>query len=54
MICELWNVPDVKHVVSISIKRGDIPIASISDYHPAQADVDQITVEGDVNGTTGR
>jgi len=53
MICELWNVPDVKHVVSIGITRGEQRIASISDYHPPQADVDQITVEGNVTGTTG-
>jgi len=53
MICELWNVPDVIHVVSIGITRGEQRIASISDYHAAQADVDQITVEGNVTGTTG-
>ena len=54
MRCELGDVPDVKHVVGIVITRGDQSIASISDYHAAQADVDQITVEGDVTGTTGR
>ena len=56
MRCELRDDPYVKHVVSIGITRGEQRIASISDYHPPQADgdLDKITVEGDVNGTTGR
>ena len=56
MRCELGDFPDVKHVVSIGVTREDQRIASISDYHAAQADgdLDKIKVEGDVNGTTGR
>ena len=57
MRCELGEDPYVKHVVSIGITRGEQRIASISDYHPPQADgdLDKIDkVEGDVSGTSGR
>ena len=56
MKCELGELPDVKHIVSIGITRGGQRIASISDYHPAQADSDlhKIKVEGDTSGTSGR
>jgi len=53
MRCELGELTDVEHVMSIGISRGDQRIASISDYHAAKADVDKIKVEGDANGTTG-
>ena len=53
--CGLGDVTDVKHVVSIRIIRDDDEqIASISDFHAAEAtaDLDRITVYGDVTGTT--
>ena len=59
MRCELGNLTileEVKQVVSIGITQRDQHIASVSDYHAAQADGDleKITVEGDVNDTSGR
>ena len=59
MRCELGNLTileEVKQVVSIGITQRDQRIASVSDYNAAQVDGDleKITVEGDVNDTTGR
>ena len=55
MLCEIEDAPDVKHVVGIGITRGSQRIASVSDFHAAQADADsdQIQVWGTVTDEPG-